>query len=79
MNITSGDVDYIKNEDMTIAADGEVVGYNVKLRVRDLSQGEEYVFSVAAANTVGLGEYSDFSDPFSLEDGITSFIFLSSL
>ena len=68
VNITSGDVDYVRSE-VEVVEGGEVVGYDVRLRIGGLRQGEEYVFSVAAANSVGLGEYSDLSDPFSLEDG----------
>ena len=49
---------------------GEVVGYEVQMRVKGLKQGEEYVFSVAAASEVGVGDYSDLSDPFSLESGM---------
>ena len=68
VNFSSGDVDYVKSEE-GIVEGGEVVGYEVTVKVRGLQQGRSYVFSVAAASEVGEGDYSDLSDPFSLEDG----------
>ena len=49
--------------------EGEVVGYHVSLRVGGLEQRQSYVFSVAAASVVGVGEFSDPSQPLTLEDG----------
>ena len=46
-----------------------MVGYVVMMRIPGLEQGEQYVFSVAAASEVGVGNFSEPSDPFSLEDG----------
>ena len=51
----------------------EVVGYEVRLKVGDLEQGEEYVFAVAAGSAIGLGDFSDPSDPYSLE-GTSTFV-----
>ena len=48
---------------------GEVVGYHVSIRVGGLRQRESYVFSVAAASVVGVGEFSDPSRTLTLEDG----------
>ena len=48
---------------------GELVGYHVSLRVGRLRQRQSYVFSVAAASVVGVGEFSDPSRPLTLEDG----------
>lgn len=67
VNITSGDRDYVTSEEEVVEG-GEVVGYEVTMRVGGLDQGRRYVFLVAAASIVGVGDYSDPSDPFSLED-----------
>ena len=48
---------------------GEVVGYHVSIRVGGLRQRESYMFSVAAASVVGVGEFSDPSRTLTLEDG----------
>ena len=69
VNITAGDVEYVRGEEGRVEG-GELVGYEVTVRVTGLSQGEEYVFSVAAASDVGVSDFSDLSDPFSLEDGM---------
>ena len=70
MNVSSGDVNSVIREDEWVE-EGEVVGYHVILRVRGLRQRRSYVFSVAAASAVGLGEFSDSSQPYTLEDGGT--------
>ena len=49
---------------------GEVVGYGVRLRVGGLERGTDYVFSVAAESVIGVGDYSDPSDAYALEDGM---------
>ena len=69
MNISSSDVDYVKREE-EIVEGGEVVGYGVRLRVGGLERGTDYVFSVAAGSVIGVGDYSDPSDAYSLEDGM---------
>ena len=48
---------------------GEVVGYHVSMRVSGLRQRESYMFAVAAASVVGVGEFSDRSRTLTLEDG----------
>ena len=68
MNVSSGDVNSVVREDKWVE-EGEVVGYHVILRVRGLRQRRSYVFSVAAASAVGLGGFSDPSQPYTLEDG----------
>ena len=73
VNISSGDVGYVKSEE-GIVEGGKVVGYEVTMRVRGLQQGRRYVFSVAAGSEIGEGDYSDLSDPFSLEDGMYIYI-----
>ena len=55
----------VKGEEELVEG-GEVVGYGVKVRVTRLEQGVEYVFSVAGVSEVGVGNYSDRSEPFSL-------------
>ena len=67
LNITSGNRDYVTSEEELVDG-GEVVGYDVTMRVGGLEQGRRYVFIVAAASIIGVGDYSDPSDPFSLED-----------
>ena len=69
MNISSSDVDYVKREE-EIVEGGEVVGYGVRLRVGGLERGTDYVFSVAAGSVIGVGDYSDPSDAYALEDGM---------
>ena len=49
--------------------EGEVVGYHASLKVRGLRPRQSYVFSVAAASVVGVGDFSEPSQPFTLEDG----------
>lgn len=67
VNITSGDGDYVTSEEEMVDG-GEVVGYDVTMRVGGLEQRRSYVFIVAAASIIGVGDYSDPSDSFSLED-----------
>ena len=73
VNISSGDVGYVKSEE-GIVEGGEVVGYEVTVKVGGLQQGRSYIFSVAAGSEIGEGDYSDLSDPFSLEDGMYMYI-----
>ena len=47
----------------------EVTAYTVVVRVRDeLENWREYIFIVAAGSEIGLGEFSNSSDPFSLSE-----------
>ena len=55
---------------------GEVVGYHVSMRIGGLRQRESYVFSVAAASVVGVGEFSDRSRTLTLEDGGRGYFFV---
>ena len=77
LNITSGDLRYLTQEKEIVEGEGEeeeVVGYEVRLKVRELEQGEKYVFAVAAGSTIGLGDFSHPSDPYSLKSGMYEFL-----
>ena len=62
--------DFVEDFSELIAEDSEeVTAYTVVVRVRDeLENRREYIFIVAAGSEIGLGEFSNSSDPFSLSE-----------
>ena len=70
LNFSITDDQYIEElTDVLSEESGEVIGYFVVIRVRnELENQREYVFEVAAGSEIGLGEFSNSSDPFRLSE-----------
>ena len=70
LNFSVTDEDFVEDFSELVAEEGEeMIGYTVIVRVRDeLENQREYIFIVAAGSEIGLGEFSNSSDPFSLSE-----------
>ena len=70
LNFSVTDEDFVEDFSELVAEESEeMIGYSVIVRVRDeLENQREYIFTVAAGSEIGLGEFSNSSDPFSLSE-----------